>query len=102
MQIVETTNKGLQRGYTVTIPAKDIAARIDGEVAKMAPTMKMPGFRPGKVPANLLKKMHGPALHQEALNTSIREAMDGLMREKALGTGAGEGTRTPTSCDTWT
>ena len=84
MQIVETTNKGLQRGYTVTIPAKDIAARIDGEVAKMAPTMKMPGFRPGKVPANLLKKMHGPALHQEALNTSIREAMDGLMREKAL------------------
>ena len=84
MQIVETINKGLQRGYTVTIPAKDIAARIDGEVAKMAPTMKMPGFRPGKVPANLLKKMHGPALHQEALNTSIREAMDGLMREKAL------------------
>ena len=72
MQIVETSNEGLKRAYTVTIKAKDIAAKIDGEVAKIAPTVRMPGFRPGKVPANLLKKMHGPALHQEALNTSIR------------------------------
>ncbi|MDE2595455.1 MAG: trigger factor [Sphingomonadales bacterium] len=84
MQIVETTNEGLKRGYTVTIAAKDIAARIDGEVQKIAPTVRMPGFRPGKVPANLLKKMHGPALHQEALNTSVREAMDKLVAEQKL------------------
>jgi trigger factor len=84
MQIVETSNKGLKRAYQVTIPAKEIAARIDGEVKRMAPTVKMPGFRAGKVPANLLKKMHGPALHQEALNTSIREAMDALIAEQRL------------------
>jgi trigger factor len=84
MQIVETTNEGLKRAYTLTIAAKDIAARVEGEVKKIAPTVRMPGFRPGKVPANLVKKMHGPALHQEALNTSIREAMDTLMGEKAL------------------
>ncbi len=84
MQIVETTNDGLKRAYTVTIAATDIAARIDGEVKKLAPTVRMPGFRPGKVPANLLKKMHGPSLHQEALNTSIREAMDSLMVKHKL------------------
>ena len=84
MQIVETTNEGLKRAYTVTIAAKDIAARIEGEVKKIAPTVRMPGFRPGKVPANLLKKMHGPSLHQEALNTSIREAMDSLMAKHKL------------------
>ena len=84
MQIVETTNEGLKRAYTVTIAAKDIAARIEGEVKKIAPTVRMPGFRPGKVPANLLKKMHGPSLHQEALNTSIREAMDSLMAKHQL------------------
>ena len=84
MQIVETTNEGLKRAYTVTIAAKDIAARIEGEVKKIAPTVRMPGFRPGKVPANLLKKMHGPSLHQEALNTSIREAMDSLMVKHKL------------------
>lgn len=84
MQIVETTNEGLKRAYTVTIPASEITARIEGEVKRMAPQIKMPGFRPGKVPANLVKKMHGPALHQEALQTSIKEAMDKLVSDKAL------------------
>lgn len=84
MQIVETSNEGLKRAYQVTIPAKDIAARIDGEVARIAPQVRMPGFRPGKVPANLVKKMHGPALHQEALNTAVREAMDKLLAEHQL------------------
>jgi trigger factor len=84
MQIVETTNEGLKRAYTVTISAKDISGRIEDEVTKIAPQMRMPGFRPGKVPANLVKKMHGPALHQEALNTSIREAMDKLVADNQL------------------
>ena len=84
MQIVETTNEGLKRGYTVKIAAKDIASRIEGEARKMAPQVRLPGFRPGKVPANLLKKMHGPQLHQEALNTSIREAMDKLVADNKL------------------
>ena len=84
MQIVETTNEGLKRAYTVKIPAKDIAAKIDGEVAKITPQVRMPGFRPGKVPANLVRKMHGPALHQEALNTTVREAMDQLLAKHKL------------------
>ncbi|MEO5706529.1 MAG: trigger factor [Alteraurantiacibacter sp.] len=84
MQIVETSNEGLKRAYTLTIPAKDIEARIDSEVKKIAPTIKMPGFRPGKVPANLIRKMHGEALHSDALNTALRESVEGLIREKAL------------------
>ena len=84
MQIVETTNEGLKRAYTVTIPAGDIAARVDGEVKKIAPQIKMPGFRPGKVPANLVRKMHGAQLHQEALQTSIRDAMDKLVADHKL------------------
>lgn len=84
MQIVETTNEGLKRAYTVTIPAKDISARIEGEVKRLAPQVRMPGFRPGKVPTNLIKKMHGPALHQDALQNSIRDAMDKLVADNAL------------------
>ena len=64
MQTVETLNEGLKRAYTLTIPGKEILAKVDAEVAKAAPTIKMPGFRPGKVPANLIKKMHGPALER--------------------------------------
>ncbi|MEO6386895.1 MAG: trigger factor [Croceibacterium sp.] len=84
MQIVETTNDGLKRAYTLKIPAKEIAARIDAEVKKVAPQVKMPGFRPGKVPANLIKKMHGPALHSDAFNASVQESIDTLLREKKL------------------
>ena len=84
MQIVETSKEGLKRAYSVTIPAAEIAARVDGEVKRMAPQMKMAGFRPGKVPANLVRKMHGPALHQDALNTTIREAMDKLVADHKL------------------
>lgn len=84
MQIVETTNEGLKRGYTVTIPAKEIDDRITAEVKKVAPQVRMPGFRPGKVPANLIRKMHGEALHADALNASLRESVEGLIRDKQL------------------
>jgi trigger factor len=84
MQIVETTNEGLKRAYSLTIPAKDIEARIDTEVKKIAPQVKMPGFRPGKVPANLIRKMHGEALHNDALNAALLESVNGLIKEKAL------------------
>lgn len=84
MQIVETTNEGLKRAYTVTIPARQISEQIEGEVKRIAPQVRMPGFRPGKVPANLIRKMHGPALHQDALNSSIREAMDKLVQDNDL------------------
>ena len=84
MQIVETTNEGLKRAYSLTIPAKDIEARVDREVKKIAPQVRMPGFRPGKVPANLVKKMHGEALRADALNNTIRESVDGLISEKKL------------------
>ena len=84
MDIVETTNEGLKRAYQLTISAKDIDARIDAEVKKVAPQVRMPGFRPGKVPANLVRKMHGDALHADVLNNTLRESVDSLIRDKQL------------------
>ena len=59
MKTVETENEGLKRAFMLTIPAKDIEARVDQEVKRIAPQVRMPGFRPGKVPPNLIRKMHG-------------------------------------------
>lgn len=84
MQTVETLNEGLKRAYTLTITAKDIAARVEQEVTRLAPTVRMPGFRPGKVPANLVKKMHGEALQGDALNTSVQEAVQSLIGKEKL------------------
>ena len=72
MQTVETLNEGLRRGFTLTIPAREISDRIDAEVRQAAPQVRMPGFRPGKVPTNLIRKMHGPALERDALNSAVQ------------------------------
>ena len=84
MQTVETLNEGLKRAFRLTIPAKDIDARIDAELKTIAPQVRMPGFRPGKVPANLVRKMHGPALAQQALESAVQESVQKLMAERNI------------------
>ncbi|WP_394270694.1 trigger factor [Qipengyuania sp.] len=84
MQIKETTNDGLKRAFAITIPASEIEGRVEQEVRKIAPQIKMPGFRPGKVPANLVRKMHGEQLHAQAVNDVIRESVDKVMTDNAL------------------
>lgn len=84
MQTVETLNEGLKRAYTVTIPANDVAQRIEAEIKSIAPQIRMPGFRPGKVPANLVKKMHGPAIEQDVLNKTVQDGIQKLLSEQNL------------------
>ena len=84
MKTVETENEGLKRAYTLTIPAKDIDARVDGEIKRLAPTVRMPGFRPGKVPPNLIRKMHGEALMRDALNTAVQDSVQQLLADKKI------------------
>lgn len=84
MQTVETLNEGLKRAYTLKITAADIDAKVDAEVKRVAPQVRMPGFRPGKVPTNLIRKMHGEALTQDALNSSIQDGIQQLITEHKL------------------
>jgi trigger factor len=84
MQTIETLNEGLKRAYRITIPAADINARVDGELKKVAPQIRMPGFRPGKVPANLVRKMHGPALQQQALETAVQEGVQKVLADNRI------------------
>ena len=84
MQTVETLNQGLRRAYRITISKADIDARVDGELKKVAPQIRMPGFRPGKVPPNLVRKMHGPAIEQEALQSAVQEGVQQLIAEQKL------------------
>ena len=84
MQITETTNEGLKRAYRITIPASEIDAKIKDEVKRIAPQVRMPGFRPGKVPANLVRKMHGEQLHAQVVNDTIESSVDELIKDKGL------------------
>jgi trigger factor len=84
IKTVETENQGLKRAFMLTIPAKDIDARVDQEVKRIAPQVRMPGFRPGKVPPNLIRKMHGEALMRDALNTAVQDSVQQLLADKKI------------------
>jgi trigger factor len=84
IKTVETQNEGLKRGFMLTIPAADIEARVDQEVKRLAPQVRMPGFRPGKVPPNLIRKMHGDALQRDALNGAVQEGVQELLEQQKV------------------
>src|SRR5215468_2056962 len=68
----------------LTIPAEDIEARVEKEVKRIAPQVRMPGFRPGKVPPNLIRKMHGDALRGDALNGAVQDGVQQLLNEQNI------------------
>jgi len=84
IKTVETQNEGLKRAFMLTIPAEDIEARVEKEVKRIAPQVRMPGFRPGKVPPNLIKKMHGESLRGEALNGAVQDGVQQLLSEQNI------------------
>lgn len=84
MQVTETLSEGLRREFALTIPKAEIDGRVETALAEVAPKVRLPGFRPGKVPANLIRRMHGAALRQEALENAIREGVEGLVRDHGL------------------
>jgi trigger factor len=84
IKTVETENEGLKRAFMLTIPAEDIEARVNAEVKRIAPQVRMPGFRPGKVPPNLIKKMHGEAIQRDALQGAVQEGVQQLLDEKKV------------------
>jgi len=84
MQIAEITNQGLRRAYSLVIPADIIAAKVDARLAEVSKTIKMPGFRPGKVPPNLVKKMHGAALRGEALQAALNDGVNQVLANHGL------------------
>jgi len=81
---VETENKGLKHAFMLTIPARDIEARVDQEVKRIAPQVRMPGFRPGKVPPNLIRKMHGEALRGDALQGAVQAGVQELLSQQNI------------------
>ncbi len=75
MQVTETLNDGLKRGYRITVAAAELDAKVSEKLAEAQPEIAMKGFRKGKVPMALLRKQFGAKLLGEAM----QEAVDGAM-----------------------
>ena len=82
MKITEKENSGLKRVYEVVIAAIDIEAKIDAEILEVQKSVNMPGFRPGKAPVSLLKKLHGKNLLGKIIEETVNETSKEALAEK--------------------
>ncbi|MEO0486000.1 MAG: trigger factor [Pseudomonadota bacterium] len=75
MQVTETLNEGLKRGYKISLPASELDDKVTEKLKEAQPDVEMKGFRKGKVPLALLKKQFGDRVLGEALQETIDGAM---------------------------
>jgi trigger factor len=84
MQVTETLSEGLKRAYTVVVPAADIATKRAARLASLGKTLRLPGFRPGKVPPTVVKQRYGTAVNAEVLEQSVSEATQQVLTDRGL------------------
>lgn len=75
MQVTETLNEGLKRGYSITVTAAELDAQVVEKLKEAQPTVEMKGFRKGKVPMALLRKQFG----QRMMGEAMQDAIDGAL-----------------------
>lgn len=80
---VETLEK-LERKITLTLPVGTIQTEVDSRLRKLARTVKMDGFRPGKVPMNVVAQRYGYSVHYEVMNDKVGEAFATAANEAKL------------------
>ena len=81
MNVSETKSDGLLREYKIVITADEIEVEVAKKLEEIAATVKMPGFRPGKVPLSVVKTRFGDQARGEAIKTALdegaRQAIEG-------------------------
>ena len=80
---VETLDK-LERKMTLTLPVNVIQSEVDSRLKRLARTVKMDGFRPGKVPMNVVAQRYGYSVHYEVMNDKVGEAFAQAANEAKL------------------
>ena len=77
-----TINKGLKRGYEVTIKSEEFNNGVNQKTEEVRKTIKIDGFRPGKVPASIVSQKHGDSIKAEVLNKLINDNVFNIVQEK--------------------
>jgi trigger factor len=84
MQVNETVADGLKREFQVSIPAADIGAKADAQLADLKGKVRLNGFRPGKVPTAHLKKLYGRSVMAETVEKTIQETNSQIFTERGF------------------
>ena len=84
MQVTETLSEGLKRGFTVVVPGAELEGKRQARLTELGRSMKLPGFRPGKVPLSIVRQRYGSAVTGEILEQTVNDATRDLLAERGM------------------
>ena len=84
MQVTETSAEGLKREFTITVPAGELEAEITRRLGELGRQIRLPGFRPGKVPMQILRRRFGPSVRGEVLQSTLQTSSAEAIGERNL------------------
>src|ERR1043165_2740747 len=84
MPVSVETLGNLERRVSMSVPTAEIEKQVDERLKQMARNVRMPGFRPGKVPLKLIAKTYGPQVRSEVLGDAVQKAFSDAVKEANL------------------
>jgi trigger factor len=84
MQVTETNSEGLKRAFKVQLEAREIDEKLTGRLQELGNSVKVPGFRPGKVPIQILKQRFGKSVLGEVLERAVSDSSNQTLSERGL------------------
>jgi trigger factor len=84
MQVTELSADGLKRQYKIVVHANEIEDRVAGRLDELSRKVRMPGFRPGKVPVSLLRKQYGRSVMGEVVEQAVNQGSQQAISEHEL------------------
>ncbi len=84
MQVTETQTDGLKHEYKVVVAASDIAEKVEHRLQELGKQVRLPGFRPGKVPVSVLKQRFGSSVRGEVLERAVNDSSTQAITERGL------------------
>ena len=74
----------LERRVSMSLPADEIEKQVDERLKKLARNVRMPGFRPGKVPLKLVVQTYGPQVRSEVMGDAVQKTFTSVVKEANL------------------
>jgi trigger factor len=84
MQVTETATDGLKREFRVVVPATDLEAKVAERLDDLKGRIRLPGFRPGKVPVAHLRRVYGKSAMAEVIEAAVREANSQIVSDRGF------------------
>ncbi len=74
----------LERRLSMSVPVQDVDRQVDDRLKQLARNVKMPGFRPGKVPMKMVVQQYGPQVRSEVIGDAVQKAFADAVKQADL------------------